>query len=107
MISTFAEICRVDTFEQFLNKKYKTTKRFGVDGVEASVSGVTKCIMKAAEHGVEECLIGMPHRGRLNILTNVVGKPKTTIFAEFKDTHYDLDRVMGEFRDSDWSSYGD
>jgi len=57
--------------------------------------------------GVNECVIGMPHRGRLNVLTNVLNKPLTQIFAEFAGTHYEFDRVLGELDEKDWSSAGD
>ena len=73
-----------DTFEQFLNVQYKTTKRFGVDGGEAAVAGVNAAIEKASGLGMREAVIGMPHRGRLNVLTNVVRKPLVQMFAEFK-----------------------
>eukprot|EP00913_Durusdinium_trenchii_P027697 g25971.t1 len=84
LIKIYSELMKVDTFEQFLNTQYKTTKRFGVDGGEASVAGVNAAIERAAEMGVQEVVIGMPHRGRLNVLTNVVGKPLVQMFAEFK-----------------------
>lgn len=64
--------------------QYKTTKRFGVDGGEAAVAGVNAAIETAAQLGMREAVIGMPHRGRLNVLTNVVRKPLVQMFAEFK-----------------------
>jgi len=107
LITAYKELLKADTFEEFLSNKYKTTKRFGSDGAESSVSGVNMCVQKAVDLGVKEVIIGMPHRGRLNVLTNVVGKPLVQMFAEFKGTHYDFDRIMEEMTSEDWSSAGD
>ena len=106
-MEVYRQLARVDTFECFLNNKYKTTKRFGVDGGESAVVGLNMGIKLASELGVNECVIGMPHRGRLNVLTNVLNKPLTQIFAEFAGTHYEFDRVLGELDEKDWSSAGD
>jgi len=107
LMEIFKDLAAVETFEQFLNNKYKTTKRFGIDGGEATVTGVNFAIGKAVELGASEAVIGMPHRGRLNVLTNILGKPLVQMFAEFKDTHYEIDRVMQELEGEDWSSAGD
>ena len=71
-------------FERFLNVKFPGTKRFGLDGGESTVPALEAIIRKSAELGVDEIVIGMPHRGRLNVLANVMGKPYTAIFAEFQ-----------------------
>ncbi|MEZ5935565.1 MAG: 2-oxoglutarate dehydrogenase E1 component [Alphaproteobacteria bacterium] len=71
-------------FERFLNVKFPGTKRFGLDGGESTVPALEMIIRKSAELGVDEIVIGMPHRGRLNVLANVMGKPYTAIFAEFQ-----------------------
>mmetsp|Transcript_152805 Transcript_152805/g.271075 ORF Transcript_152805/g.271075 Transcript_152805/m.271075 type:complete len:1029 (+) Transcript_152805:66-3152(+) len=107
LMKVYTSLCWADTFEQFLNKKYKTTKRFGVDGAEAVIAGVNAGIEKAAEMGISECIIGMPHRGRLNILTNVVSKPLVQMFAEFKGTHYDFDALMADSESDDFLFAGD
>eukprot|EP00931_Biecheleriopsis_adriatica_P036232 TRINITY_DN2087_c0_g1_i1.p1 TRINITY_DN2087_c0_g1~~TRINITY_DN2087_c0_g1_i1.p1 ORF type:complete len:1043 (-),score=295.32 TRINITY_DN2087_c0_g1_i1:39-3167(-) len=107
LMKIYGQLMQVDTFEQFLNTQYKTTKRFGVDGGEAAVSGVNACIEKAAEMGMEEVVIGMPHRGRLNVLTNVVGKPLVQMFAEFKGTHYDFEDIVDKAEVDDWLFAGD
>ncbi|CAJ1448653.1 unnamed protein product, partial [Effrenium voratum] len=86
---------------------YKTTKRFGVDGGEAAVSGLNAAIEKAASMGMSECVIGMPHRGRLNVLTNVVRKPLVQMFAEFKGTHYDFEKIVETSEGDDWLFAGD
>ena len=59
-------------------------KRFGLDGSEAFVPGLKTCIDTLVEHGTEKVVIGMPHRGRLNVLANVVRKPMEIIMAEFQ-----------------------
>eukprot|EP00931_Biecheleriopsis_adriatica_P033817 TRINITY_DN1960_c0_g1_i2.p1 TRINITY_DN1960_c0_g1~~TRINITY_DN1960_c0_g1_i2.p1 ORF type:complete len:1021 (-),score=228.48 TRINITY_DN1960_c0_g1_i2:101-3163(-) len=107
LMKVYEELLKVDTFEQFLNTQYKTTKRFGVDGGEAAVAGVNAAIEKAAEFGMSECVIGMPHRGRLNVLTNVVQKPLTQMFAEFKGTHYDFEALVSQSDHDDWLFAGD
>ena len=73
-----------ELFEGFLSNKYSAAKRFGLEGCESLVPGFKEAIDKAAEMGVEAITIGMPHRGRLNVLANVVRKPLQTIFNEFK-----------------------
>ena len=73
-----------ELFEGFLSNKYSAAKRFGLEGCESLVPGFKEAIDTAAEMGVEAITIGMPHRGRLNVLANVVRKPLQTIFNEFK-----------------------
>lgn len=106
-MSVYEQLAAVNCFEEFLNSKYKTTKRFGIDGAEAAVSGLMAAIEKGSSHGVEQAIIGMPHRGRLNVLHNVVGKSLTQMFAEFKGTHYDFERIQNELSHDDWSMAGD
>jgi 2-oxoglutarate dehydrogenase E1 component len=84
----YERLCFADTFENFLATKFNTTKRFGLDGGEAVVPGLKDAIDRASELGAHSFVIGMPHRGRLNILANVMRKPMPLIFAEFQGTHY-------------------
>lgn len=70
-------------FGLFLSQKFNTYKRFGLEGCESFVPGIKVCIDEACEFGATDFIIGMPHRGRLNVLTNVVRKPLEVIFAEF------------------------
>lgn len=107
LVSIYRSLCEIDTFESFLGTKYKTAKRFGVDGGEAAIVGIRAAIEKAVDLGVEEFVVGMPHRGRLNILCNIVGKSLTQIFAEFKGTHYDYDELMDVVESADWAFSGD
>ncbi len=71
------------------------TKRFGLDGGEALIPAMEQIIKRGGALGVEEIVIGMPHRGRLNILANVMGKPYRAIFHEFQGGSYKPDEVDG------------
>ena len=72
------------TFEDFLKVKYGATKRFGLEGGESAIVSLDTIINRAAVNGVEEVLIGMAHRGRLNTLTNIMNKSLKSIFQEFE-----------------------
>jgi 2-oxoglutarate dehydrogenase E1 component len=82
------EILRVLTlaelFERFLDRRYTGTKRFGIEGAEALMPALEAILRRGAELGIEEFVIGMPHRGRLNVLANFLGKPYAAIFSEFQ-----------------------
>ncbi|ODV95231.1 hypothetical protein PACTADRAFT_57825 [Pachysolen tannophilus NRRL Y-2460] len=71
------------SFENFLSTKFPNDKRFGLEGAESVVPGMKALIDRAVEFGVEDIVIGMAHRGRLNMLSNVVRKPNESIFSEF------------------------
>ncbi|MEZ5014730.1 MAG: 2-oxoglutarate dehydrogenase E1 component [Chitinophagales bacterium] len=71
-------------FEQFLDKKFIGQKRFSLEGGESTIPALDAIINKAAEYGVEEFAIGMAHRGRLNVLANIMGKTYEQIFNEFE-----------------------
>ncbi|WP_282605048.1 2-oxoglutarate dehydrogenase E1 component [Pelagibius sp. Alg239-R121] len=71
-------------FEQFLDKKYTGTKRFGLDGGESMIPALEQILKRGSQLGLEEVVVGMPHRGRLNVLANFMGKPFTAIFSEFQ-----------------------
>lgn len=96
----FERLCFADTFENFMAFKFNTTKRFGLDGGESVVTGLKDAIDRASELGAHSFVLGMPHRGRLNILANVMRKPMPLIFSEFAGTHYDVD----ESKDDGFSS---
>ena len=72
-----------ELFETFCSKKFTAAKRFGLEGGESIVPGMKSLLDRSAEHGVESVVIGMAHRGRLNVLGNVVRKPLRQIFNEF------------------------
>ena len=80
----FKQLIEAEEFEKFLQTKYTGTKRFGVEGAESLIPLLNAVIKRAAEIGVEEIVIGMPHRGRLNVLANIMLKPYQAIFAEFQ-----------------------
>ncbi len=73
-----------EAFETFLQTKYVGQKRFSLEGAETVIPMMDAVIDQAAEHGLDEVVIGMPHRGRLNVLANIVGKPYSQIFCEFE-----------------------
>ena len=77
------KLIEAEGFEQFLNVKYTGTKRFGLDGAEAMVPALEQIIKRGGALGVREIIVGMPHRGRLNVLAAVMGKPYHHIFHEF------------------------
>src|SRR5688572_23855054 len=78
-----AKVIEAEQWEAFLAKKYVGTKRFGLDGGESAVPGLEAVIKYGGQYGVNDVAIGMAHRGRLNILSNVMGKPHRAIFHEF------------------------
>jgi 2-oxoglutarate dehydrogenase E1 component len=82
-------------FESFLNVKYTGTKRFGLDGGESMVPALEQIIKRGGNLGVRDIVLGMPHRGRLNVLANVMGKPYRAIFHEFKGGSFKPDEVEG------------
>jgi 2-oxoglutarate dehydrogenase E1 component len=73
-----------EAFETFLQVKYVGQKRFSLEGGESAIAALDQIISAAAESGLDEASIGMPHRGRLNVLTNIVGKPYAKVFSEFE-----------------------
>ena len=81
--------------ERFLNVKYTGTKRFGLDGGESMVPALEQIIKRGGQLGVREIVIGMPHRGRLNVLANVMAKPYRAIFNEFRGGSAQPDDVEG------------
>lgn len=81
-------------FEKFLHTKYVGQKRFSLEGGETTIPALDTIIQTAAEYGVEEVVIGMAHRGRLNVLANILGKTYEQIFSEFEGTAK-LDQTMG------------
>ncbi len=82
-------------FETFLNTKYTGTKRFGLDGGEAMVPAIEQIMKRGGQLGLEEIVLGMAHRGRLNVLTNVMGKPFTAVFSEFQGNSSNPEDVQG------------
>jgi 2-oxoglutarate dehydrogenase E1 component len=79
------KLTETEHFEQFLNTRFLGAKRFSIEGAEGLVALLELVIDRAVGHGVRDVAIGMAHRGRLNVLANVLGKPLKSIFAEFRD----------------------
>jgi len=77
------QLTEADSFETFCQRRYVGTKRFGLEGGESTIPALHAIIETAAGHGVKEIAIGMPHRGRLNTLVNIVQKPLVALFSEF------------------------
>ena len=90
-----AKLIAGEGFENFLNVKYTGTKRFGLDGAESMIPALEQIIKRGGQLGVKEIVLGMSHRGRLNVLGNVMAKPFTAIFHEFKGGSSTPDEVEG------------
>ncbi|MBK5933273.1 2-oxoglutarate dehydrogenase E1 component [Rhodovulum imhoffii] len=89
------KLVEAEGFEKFLHVKYMGTKRFGLDGGEALIPAMEQIIKRGGALGVQEIAIGMPHRGRLSVLANVMGKPYRAIFNEFQGGSFKPDDVDG------------
>ncbi len=89
------KLIEAEGFEAFLNVKYTGTKRFGLDGGESIVPALEQIIKRGGNMGLAEIVFGMAHRGRLNVLANVMGKPYTAIFHEFKGGSSTPEEVEG------------
>ncbi|MBE3636696.1 2-oxoglutarate dehydrogenase E1 component [Mangrovicoccus algicola] len=89
------KLVEAEGFEKFLHVKYMGTKRFGLDGGEALIPAMEQIIKRGGNLGVKEVVIGMPHRGRLNILANVMQKPYRAIFNEFQGGSFKPESVDG------------
>jgi 2-oxoglutarate dehydrogenase E1 component len=79
------KICAAELFERFLHTKFVGQKRFSLEGAEALIPLLDTIVEDAPAHHVRELVIGMAHRGRLNVLSNIVGKSLASIFSEFED----------------------
>jgi 2-oxoglutarate dehydrogenase E1 component len=89
------KLVEAEGYEKFLHVKYMGTKRFGLDGAEALIPAMEQIIKRGGNLGVKEINIGMPHRGRLNVLANVLQKPYKAIFNEFQGGSYKPEDVDG------------
>ncbi|MCF8303162.1 MAG: 2-oxoglutarate dehydrogenase E1 component [Bacteroidales bacterium] len=85
-------------FENFLQKKYPGQKRFSLEGAESLIPALDSVIEKGAALGNEEFIIGMPHRGRLNVLTNILEKGLRNIFSEFENKEYSDEKLLGDVK---------
>ncbi|MEM6276324.1 MAG: 2-oxoglutarate dehydrogenase E1 component [Pseudomonadota bacterium] len=89
------KMVEAEGFEKFLHVKYMGTKRFGLDGGEALIPAMEQIIKRGGALGVKDIVIGMPHRGRLSVLANVMGKPYRAIFNEFQGGSFKPEDVDG------------
>ncbi|WP_420023279.1 2-oxoglutarate dehydrogenase E1 component [Cereibacter azotoformans] len=89
------KMVEAEGFEKFLHVKYMGTKRFGLDGGESLIPAMEQIIKRGGALGVKEIVIGMPHRGRLSVLANVMAKPYRAIFNEFQGGSFKPEDVDG------------
>jgi 2-oxoglutarate dehydrogenase E1 component len=89
------KLVEAEGFEKFIDIKYTGTKRFGLDGAESMVPALEQIIKRGGALGLREVILGMAHRGRLNVLAHVMGKPHRAIFHEFKGGSATPDEVEG------------
>ncbi len=87
-------LSEAEVFEKFLHTRYVGQKRFGLEGAESSIVALQTVLDEAADRGLKEAVIGMAHRGRLNVLANIVGKSYSDIFSEFEG-NLDPESVQG------------
>ncbi|MHC9236313.1 2-oxoglutarate dehydrogenase E1 component [Pseudooceanicola sp. 502str34] len=89
------KLVEAEGFEKFLHVKYMGTKRFGLDGGEALIPAMEQIIKRGGNLGAKEVVVGMPHRGRLSVLANVMSKPYRAIFNEFQGGSFKPEDVDG------------
>ncbi|MEM9129308.1 MAG: 2-oxoglutarate dehydrogenase E1 component [Pseudomonadota bacterium] len=89
------KMVEAEGFEKYLHVKYMGTKRFGLDGGESLIPAMEQIIKRGGQLGVKEIIIGMPHRGRLSVLANVMAKPYRAIFNEFQGGSFKPEEVDG------------
>ena len=89
------KLIEAEGFEKFCDLKFTATKRFGLDGGESMIPALEQIIKRGGALGVREIVIGMAHRGRLNVLSQVMGKPHRAIFHEFKGGSANPDEIEG------------
>uniref|UniRef100_A0A6Q2X747 2-oxoglutarate dehydrogenase complex component E1 n=1 Tax=Esox lucius TaxID=8010 RepID=A0A6Q2X747_ESOLU len=93
-----ARMVRSTRFEEFLQRKWSSEKRFGLEGCESLIPALKTIIDKSSEKGVENVVIGMPHRGRLNVLANVIRKELEQIFCQFDSKLEAADEGSGDVK---------
>lgn len=85
-------------FENYIHKKFVGAKRFSLEGAETLIPSLDAVVEHGADCGIEEFIIGMAHRGRLNVLANIMGKPYQNIFKEFYGTEYEEEISLGDVK---------
>lgn len=104
-----ASLTQAVIFEEFVQRKYVGAKTFSLEGCESLIPLLDMAIERAGEHGISEIVFGMAHRGRLNVLANILGKRPADIFREFEDDHPDVRAGGGDVKyhlghSSDWET---
>ncbi|MEK9905512.1 MAG: thiamine pyrophosphate-dependent enzyme, partial [Rhodospirillales bacterium] len=94
-IAILERLTAAETFEQFLDRRFVGAKRFGLEGGESLVPLMEQIIKRGSQLGLEEIVVGMAHRGRLNVLANVLDKPFVNIFSEFQGNPANPEDVQG------------
>ncbi len=94
----FRHMSRAVLFEKFIHKRFPGQKRFSLEGAEALIPALDAIIEKGANLGAKEFVIGMSHRGRLNVLANIMKKPYEDIFSEFEGLEYEDEALLGDVK---------
>jgi 2-oxoglutarate dehydrogenase E1 component len=94
-IKIYEQLIAAEEFEHFLQVKFTGTKRFGLEGGESLIPGLESLLELASTLGVRDVTLGMSHRGRLNVLTNIMNKPHETLFSQFQGVVPNRDDIFG------------
>ena len=94
----YKHLSRAVLFEKFIHKKFPGQKRFSLEGAESLIPALDAIIEKGALLGTREFVIGMPHRGRLNVLANIMKKPFEKIYSEFEGKEYEDESLLGDVK---------
>src|SRR5690606_19915495 len=97
-VRIFTRLTDAVIFEDFLQKKFLGAKRFSLEGGESLIPLLDMAIEEAASYGVREIVLGMAHRGRINVLSNILGKRPAHIFSEFEDTDGEQFKFRGDVK---------
>ena len=98
-LEIYRNLAQTTGFEQFLGKKFVGQKRFSIEGLEVLIPGLDALVQRGSEKGVEQFVVGMAHRGRLNTLTNIFEKRPKDIFSEFEGKEFDaVERFDGDVK---------
>lgn len=94
----FDKLTRAVFFEKFIHKRFPGQKRFSLEGAESLIPALDAIMEQGANHGTKEFVIGMAHRGRLNVLANILKKPYGNIFSEFEGKEFDDEFLLGDVK---------
>lgn len=94
----FRKLSEAVLFEKFIHKRFPGQKRFSLEGNEALIPALDAVIEKGVDFGIEEYIIGMPHRGRLNVLVNILQKSFADMFSEFHGLEYEDELLLGDVK---------